>query len=285
MGYIFNLLSVLFRHGLLWWSTLVIAYVLGIGIFSDYDSAREKLRGSGIMLPDEFSFMWIVLPFMAWLVMSLAHKVTMLRLRAGKIVIDDPVVLPDVPLYSKLIDPKGGVVGQKQMGKNDIVYVNVRNRPTQMSNGKEIKDAYGSVSIRRLTDDKEIVKFDYPRWMNNKKPGYEGSPSDHYPDEWNFRTLHPNNSPNRLDMIVKSRDEDNAYGFRGASQNKDKWHDNDLKFPPGSYKIMLTLYGTGMIEPYIACYEFNNPGAEKELKIRRTDRGLTTPWLEASTTV
>ena len=289
MRYFLEFISALFGQG---WSRigLVVACLLGVGIAADYSIARHTLGAIGVNLPEQFNVLFIFMPLLVWLSVSLAHKETLRRLRAGRIVLDDPVIHPNVPLSVKINDPTQGKV-RVQTGKNDIVYVIVRNKPHEMSDGIEIKKAYGSVAIFNLTgavgqliDGEEIIKFDYARWTYNDKPGYEGSPPDRYPDEWNFRTLEPNNSPNRLDLILKTRNEDKAFGFRGQSQLIHDWHDIRLALDPGRYVVRLSIMGTGMTEPYIAHYELINPGVGGELGIWRIDKGITTPWLRVSTT-
>lgn len=282
MLYLRELASVLLRLRFLWWLSLIVAPYVGIGWFADYSAIKATFQRYGFSLPDEFPMIWIVIATLVWLVLALAHKEVMSNLRAARIVLDPPEILQRVPLFGNVLVYSDEPVSQ-QIGENDIVYVVVRNRPHEMSDGKAVKKAYGSVSVCRLTDGKDIINFDFARWMDNEKPGYEGNPSDRYRDEWNYRTIEPNHSPNRLDFVVKSRNENNAYGFRGQSQRVNGWHDEELMIPPGRYKIMLTLFGTGMKEPYRACYEFTNHGAEEEMDIRRTDRGLSTKWLQANT--
>ncbi len=283
MPYLQEILIVLFRNGaerLVW---LIFSVFFGIGIFADYDKIKIAFQKSfNISLPNEFPMMWLTLAIFIWLTLSLAHRETLLRIRAGRIVIEPPNIIPNVPLYNRVrMVPANVVVSSNLIGTNDIVNVVIKNQPREMASGKSIIDAFASVSIYRLENGYKLFDFDFARWMDNEKPGYEGNPGDRYVDEWKYRTIKPNSSPNRLDFIVKTRDEDNAYGFRGHSQLQPQWHDNDLLIPPGRYKILLTISGSGMTEPYIACYEFRNNGAGQEMDIRRTDRGLSSQWLQA----
>lgn len=281
MRYIQEFISVLLRHRIWAGVSILVALILGVGFAADYPIARNTLRGFGVELPAQINGTVIILALLVWLVFSLTDKETMRRLRAGRIIIEGPQILQNVPLYGNVMHSQG--LRRERVSDNDIIYAVVKNQPFEMSNGKDIERAFGSISITNLKDGKEIVKFDYPRWMDNEKPGYQNNPSDRYVDDWNFRTIYSNGSPNRLDLIVKNRDQDNAYGFRGPSQLLDNWHDNELTIPPGRYKIMLTLSGKGMREPYLACYEFINHGKGKLPDIRRTDKGLTTQWLQADT--
>ncbi len=284
MGYIKTFFHVFTTHSLSWWGTLLLAYSGGIGIFKYYGKFKASLGSYGNILPVDFPILWLFIPLMVWLIFSMAHRETMRHLSAGKITLDPPAIIPNVPLYGSFVESnQPQVIQKREIGENDIIHVVVRNQPYEMSDGKAITDAYGSVSVIRLSDSKEIINFDYARWMENEKPGYQGNPGDRYKDEWNFRTIKPNQSPNRLDFIVKSRNEDNAYGFRGRSQLIEKWHDDGLVIPPDRYRIVLTLFGVGMKKPYQACYEFVNQGAGKEIDIRRTDRGLSTSWIQANT--
>ena len=284
MHYIRELFLVLFRHKLYWWVSLAIAVYLGVGFGADYPIIRTWLSSIGLNAPHEIAIAWIAFLFLFWLSASLVHKETLRSLRAGRIVIEDPAILNSVPLYKYVMMNSGGGA-RLQVGENDILYMIIRNKPYDMSNSREIKFAYCSVLVESLIDGKEIIQFDYPRWEDNPKPGYDGNPQDHYLDEWRFRTLNPNGCPNRVDLIVKSRNEENAFGFRGRSQLKPKWHDEELTIPPGRYRIMFSISGYGMREPYLASYEFINNGAGKDMQIRRTDRGLTTQWVPENTSV
>jgi hypothetical protein len=174
MQYLGGFAVAIFRHGMVWWITLILAYFFGLGIFEDWPKVRAVFMSwTHLDLPEQIPLWWVVLPLMTWLVVALAHREAMRRLYAGRVVFEEPQLLPDVPLY---------VSGRGQVGAIDIAYINVRNVPYDSISGKAIEHVYGSVSIYDAKW-KHIKSVDYLRWTEGQKLGYQGSPTDHFPHE------------------------------------------------------------------------------------------------------
>lgn len=281
MDYIREFIAVIIRHRLAWWVPPALAILFGFGVAEDYLKVRQALLPWWPTLPTDFPGTLVTILILLWLVFSLIHKETLRQLRAGRVVLEEPQILEDVPLYEKIAIAGGEMMASRQVTTNDILYVQVKNEPYDITNGEKMDRTYGSVIVTDLSSSKEILRFDYPRWMENEKPGYSGNPSDRFLDDWRYRTLHPNASRNRLDLVVKSIDEDNAYGFSGSSQLKGNWHEPSLAIPRGRYRLDLILSWNGMREPYKASYEFINNGSQQRMTIRRTDKGLSTQWIPA----
>ena len=115
-----------------------------------------------------------------------------------------------------------------------------------------------------------VTNFEYPRWEENPKPGYQGNPSDHFPFDWNWRTLKSNRSRNTINFALKSIKDTNAYGFRGGSQLMPDWKDNNLSIPTGDYLVKIAVFGTGMREPATTWVGFKNPGKGNRINVYKT---------------
>jgi hypothetical protein len=159
------------------------------------------------------------------------------RLEFGK-----PFVDSSVPMFSRT----GTAVDASPMGQNDIAKIRVRNVPYDPVHGRPVEDAFARVEIFSQFKDKLVLPFDYPRWEENRKPFYHDHPRDHYPHEWNRRSLPPSGEWSTLNFLVKSIDEEKAYGFRGRSQLLHMWHDPELQIPPGRYLVRIVVFGIGL---------------------------------------
>jgi hypothetical protein len=188
-------------------------------------------------------------------------------MKAGRIVSGEPYVVRDVPLYGRLEQGARTAL----IATNDLVSIDVRNCPYDMSEGKEIRKAYCSVAVFHQNGDK-LLEFDYPRWEDNPKPGYQGNPSDHFPPEWNFRDLHPNGSRNRIDFVIKPHGDERAYGFRGRSQRTEKWCDKELAIPPGQYCIQIVVRGGGISEPSETWVSLRCAAGEERISVNRISK-------------
>lgn len=238
MRYIREFLKTIISHGLRWWGSLIIAWIAGAGLFSSSVSVFIRTN-TGLDVPDQFPASWIVATLLLWLIASSVHREVMRKLNAGRIVFDQPFIKHDVPLYATI------GINRVLVATNDLVSIGVRN---DMSAGKEIEQAFCSVEVYR-NEGAKLLDFEYPRWSENSKPGYEGSPSDRFPPEWNHRDLAAHGGRNEIDFIVRPHDQEMAYGFKGASQRMEKWCDSGLAIPLGNYSVRLKIQGVGMIEP------------------------------------
>jgi hypothetical protein len=274
MSYLLVFTKVLLKHRLIWWLGLMVASAVGYGFGEDYLGLRVTLSERlGMDMPTN-PFFWVLVMMLIWLVLTMAHNEVQRIRRAGRLVISDPVTI-QTPLYHK--------AHGHQTGQIDIILAFVRNKPIDNANGRDVDDAFCEILIEDLTDGSRVLLFHYPRWEANPKPGYDGIPNDRYEDQWHYRTLKANSSPNRIDLIVRPLGDDNAYGFQGESQKYDSWANPLLAIPPGRYRVKLTIYGKGMYGPYETHYEFINPGRGKTMLLRRNDRGSKFQWLPGNT--
>jgi hypothetical protein len=237
MRYVREFFKTAASHGLRWWGSLIVAWIAGAGLFNPRVSAFIR-DNAGLDVPDQFPASWIVATLLFWLIASSMHREVLRKLNAGRVTFDAPFIKNNVPLYATI------GINRVLIATNDLVSISVRN---DMSGGKEIGQAFCSVEIYR-TDGTKVLDFEYPRWSENSKPGYEGSPSDRFPPDWNYRDLAAHGGKNEIDFIVRPHDQEVAYGFKGASQRKEKWCDPELTIPLGEYSVRLKIQGVGMIE-------------------------------------
>lgn len=276
--------SACLQHKTSWWVSLFTAYIFGYGFVENYSKARPRLmRWLNMSHPEEISAWWLVVPFLVWVIASFAHRDTMRKLYAGRIKFEAPEIVYDVPLYEH---PRGvtlsaGSQPSKLVGHNDIASVQVCNVPYDSAHGEAIERAFGTITIFK-SNWQRIRAFDYPRWANNPKPGYEGNPSDHFPDEWNFRTIHPNGSKNRMDLFIKQKGDALAYGFRGYSQLQPLWQDTELSLPAGRYNVLIRIKGNPMNYASGLWVELENPGMNAALRINRLPFSVAGYWRRRS---
>ncbi len=264
-----------------WWLLLAIGTVFGLGSVDKYPAIREYINFYfGMELMPENVWHGLAALLLVWLVGGLLHRETMKRLRAARIIFDRPNIERSVPLYGHVeklvsIQLEEGIVVPERVRSSeiidrlDIVKIGVRNNPYDLENGVDVRDAWITVALFDKSSNEKIDEFDYPRWMDNPKPGYDGNPRDHYPHEWNFRTLAANASRNTVDLFVKSLDDEYAYGFTGKSQRKTKWKDEDRRIPTGGFLVRVKLNGFALL-PVVKWYHLENPGAGQGIEIQET---------------
>lgn len=274
--YIRSFLRAIFWQNFNFWFSLLVAYTLGTGFFADYEEARAQIQTwfPGIMMPEVFPLWWIGIPFLGWVIFRLADKEARRHMFRARLLFDKPYIEHDVPLYnrwsvfeliklSKDTHPIPVSVPKSELiARNNIAKIVVRNSPYDFDNGRPVEDAYAIVTIFDRNGKNEVLEFDFPRWTENPKPGYEGNPSDHFPHEWNYRTLRPNQTRNTIDFVIKNIDETVAYGFSGASQRESRWQSDKLRIQPGEYIVRIALFGTGL----------RNPPRETWLRLKNPDQ-------------
>lgn len=274
-AYIWGFLGTLLGYGFIWWFSLIVTYFFGVGFFLDYPTARARINAwqNIYVMPESFPLWWIAVPFLLWVVMRIAHREGMRRWGAARLIFDSPYIDRDVPLFGWVAEPIN-MGPQKfrrdRIGSNDIAKIIVRNYPYDSEHGRAIDDAYVEVIFYNRQNHNVVSKFEFPRWEENPKPGYEGNPSDHFPFEWNWRSLKPNRARNTLNFALKSTKDEDAFGFRGRSQLDRHWKDPSLCVPPGDYLIKIVVMGTGMRKPVEKWLGFENPGADKRIKVYET---------------
>jgi hypothetical protein len=274
--YLFNFLKVVFvEHKTGWFISLLVTYLIGgIGIWADYSAIRDSVNSAEnfLTLPDKPQLWWAVLPLFTWLVASLAHRETMSRVQAANLVFDEPII-SSIPLFGETKDLQGnptkGLIDQP-----DLVKITVKNEPYDMSNGQDVFEAYCRVVVFNQKTKKIVIEFDYPRWTENPKPGYQGVPSDRYQPEWNKRTLTANAEKNTIDFIIKSPSHDQAFGFKGASQLKYKWIEERLSIPKGQFLVRLQIFGKGLKFPSETWVSLTNGGEGKYLHVSSTQERI-----------
>jgi hypothetical protein len=81
-AYLLALGGAFFVHGTTWWLSLVLAYIFGIGVWSDYERLRGVTAGwfGRTIMPETFPFWLLILPFLIWVVAVLAHAEAKRRL-------------------------------------------------------------------------------------------------------------------------------------------------------------------------------------------------------------
>ena len=105
MQYIKSIIGVICAQSIGWWVTLVVMYLASTGIFANYESIRTSILDKFcITLPSEFPVSWLVWTLVIWLLASLLHKEVMRKHQSGRVIFEDPYIVPDVPLYSTVVN-------------------------------------------------------------------------------------------------------------------------------------------------------------------------------------
>ena len=224
-------------------------------------------------MPQTFPFWLLIALFVIWLCAQLIHREAMQYVQAGRIVFEDPFV--DCNIALRGTDETGA---RRVIGHNDIAKIVVRNRPYDIARGNAIENCYASIEFFEQESVRAVLRFDYPRWQDNPKPGYQGNPGDHVRDEWNRRTLYPTGEPSTLNFLVKSIDDDCAFGFRARSQLNLLWHDPRLRLEPGNYIAKLVLSGVGLTRPAEKWLQVKVGGRDQSIEIDSTHPVDTRRW-------
>jgi hypothetical protein len=271
MQYLWGVVLAVAGPGWLWWITLALAYFFGIGFYNDYPVARDWAKEVlGVILPENFQLWWIVVPFLLWVIARLAHREAMARLRAARIIFDEPYIDAFVPLWHR---------GTGQLvGENDIAKIRVRNVPFDGSRGLVVTDAYAFIEFYNATSLQLVLRFDYPRWQENPMPAYGTNPGDHIVDEWNRRNLSPTGEAATLNFLVKTRSEGRAYGFRTRSQLLPLWHDRELELRSGNYLAKLTVAGVNLRRPAEQWLSVSVGGVDESLRVEKSTKPETKWW-------
>lgn len=261
VDYLRVFVTTMLSHRLGWWVSLALTYVIQGSLFTD-DVQRFLSAKFDIAVPSHPSVAWLFLPLLLWIVASFAHRGTLQILKSCELVFEDPFVVRDVPLYGP---------HAVQIATNDLISVIVRNRPYDMSVGRQVEQAHCSVQIFHKEGSK-LLEFEYPRWTENQKPGYQGSPPDRFPTEWNFRNLVANDSRNRIDFAIKPHGQDSAFGFKGSSQRIERWCDENLTIPLGDYNCRLVVKGVGLRKPAEIWMRLRNVVGGERITIDRIEK-------------
>jgi hypothetical protein len=246
--YFTTIVGVLFG-GTLWWCSLLLSWVLGVGFFSEYPAIRQRVSDwmQVAPMPEAFPLWLLVALLLIWIIGRLAHREALREISAARISFELLPPYRNVGLHGSVETETGAK--RVPLGALDIASIIVRNIPYDGADGKAVVDAFGQLEVFDLATGRLVLSFDYPRWEGNPKPGYHDHPRDHYPDEWKRRTLSPSGDANRMDFLIKGIDQDCAYGFRGRSQILPMWSDERLKLPAGDYRARITIAGVGLRQP------------------------------------
>ena len=235
-------------------------------------------------MPEQFPLWMAAIPFLLWVIVRFSHEEAMKYTCAARLVFDRPTISYQVPLYNRKtelvahkINGQPVVLSQPKsdfVAYNDICKFVVRNQPRDLLNGRPVVDAWVRVTIHDSFSGNLVCEIEHPRWGENPKTGYEGKPSDHFPDEWKYRTLRPDMSRNTIDFMLKSIDEDDAYGFPGTSQRLNNWKDKELSVPPGEYIVCVEVTGAGLRKSAETRLLLLNPGSSKSLTVKKAPEKL-----------
>lgn len=265
--------SVFVGHNIWWWLSLALATVFGGLAIADYDRYRDGINGlvGRPLMPPSLPFSWVVLAFVLWLVASLGHREAMRYWRAARIVAGKPYGI-STPLY-RTVRVNGAPVQAEIQSYLTMVKVDISNNPFKPDEGKDITDAWGEVELFDL-DSKPVTKWLYPRWEENKQPGYGDHPLDHFPDQENMRTLVANGRPHILCIAIKHVGDDFAYPIRGADQLREDWRSTDIKIPRGNYLLRLKVHGKGLQKPSGHMFLLENRGADGGIDLSETRKKI-----------
>ncbi len=249
MRYLFTLVRVVLDHSPKWWFTLFAAWVGGIGIFATDAAWRASYNvlAGGLplmpLLPDQWSIWWLLIPFVIWVFVSLLNREVHRRDREARIYFDEPFV-ENFGIEETTKDLETGkqstTIRQVCMAK-----IRIRNQPNNMSEGREIKQAYSIAEFRDFNTQRLIFTVEHPRWTENKKPRSDEMDKPKFTAELNFRDLHANAFKHCIDMAFKVVPEAEFYGFRGLSQNAG-WQEQQFQLAGRQYLIRLVIHGAGL---------------------------------------
>ena len=250
--YFTHLGEVLFAHHWHWYASLVVAYMLGIGVFADYANVRDRINAvqSLIELPNEFPIWLVIIPFLVWVIASTAYRDTIRANRQPRLIFDEPVAHA-VPLTAEDADPTGA----KKLSTKLIILgsIAVRNNPLNREEGRQARDAHATVEFYSASDGSLLRSMKYPRWTDNDKPRPDSTPTympmPRYKVEWNFRTIEPNNAANNIDFVLKDTDSREIFGFMGSSQQNRWWQAPGWSLGERKMRIRIIIEASGMERP------------------------------------
>jgi hypothetical protein len=268
-AYISEFAKSIFQHGAGWWGSLLATYILQIGVWAEYGAVHARINawiGSAVM-PASVPVWALIIPFLVWVIIAFAHDAAMREIISGHVVFSKPHRAFS-PLYARQLGGKS-IILHEFYG----VKVDVSNQPHSLGEGKDVVEAWAEVELFD-GNSKPVISWLYPRWEDNKQPGYADHPLDHYPDDQKVRTLSANGRPNTLCLALKPIKDEYAYSFRGEDQLQPEWKAQDKKIPAGTYLLRLTIHGKGLTRPAIRFFELEHAGANQPLEMRDTDRHI-----------
>jgi len=279
MSYLIELARAIFgQRGVWWWLSLSIAYVFGFGIWENYPKIRDGISGQigWSLMPEVAPFWWIAIPLLIWIIGALAHKEVMRQLYAARIRFDPPYQ-KHAPLTNRRRDQMGTIVEANYRFHLWMAKINIRNSPYRGDQGTDVIEAWIEVEIFD-SNFRPIASWQYPRWEENRKPGYGDNPIDHYPDNENVRNLTANGKPHIVCIAFKPIDEADAYPMRGRDQLKLDWKSPDLRIPPGSYFVRLRVQGKGLARPAEQVVALTNGGVGRGFEVSLSNKKIGTWW-------
>lgn len=270
-AYLWGVAKAIFAPGWLAWIGLLLAYILGIGFFSDYEKAKNTINHwqQVYVMPDTLPPWLIVFPFFVWAFLRLAHKEGMWHGRSARIVFDDLRVVPSWHLYVR--DQHGNILSDEIMS---AVTIAIRNSPQFSESGNDVEMAWARVELFNLNG-KPIQDWDFARWEDNPQPPYSGSVF--YSHDSNYRRLSSNRSPHLITIATKRLLDEYADRLRGIDQTTN-WMDPQNRIPKGEFFARLTIDGKGLQKPAIHVFMLNNPGRDRELKAYKSEKSIPRYW-------
>jgi hypothetical protein len=275
MPYLWGLASSFFG-GTWWWFSLVVAYIFGTAFVADYPKYRHVINSvqSLVVMPIDFPLWLVAAPLLVWAVARLAHREAMRRVRASRLIFSE-LRISSTPLFTTVM--KNGASARQQVAHIYIAKIDVRNTPYSYDSGNDVREAWVKVEFFDLNS-KPIKSWEYARWEQNEKPGYQGVPSDRYLPEWNFRRLSANGSANTIDIVTKQYEDSDCFPLRGADQREPEWKSKNDAIPPGEYLVRLQIHGSGMLRPALHCIYLKNPGRGGNLQVAATTKTVKQYW-------
>jgi hypothetical protein len=243
-----------------WFATLIVAWGLQFGIYSDYQDFRAAnalwVRESlGIVLPENFSLWWFAIPGALWVLSSLVYRDVLNQLTNARLLFDN--------LRVERIQMAGS--GVLPAGRIFLAKVDVSNCPHNPKRESIVEKANCVATFRNLITDTS-VQGRYARWTENPKPRPDETPqwmTPKFRDEMNYRDLAPNRAVNTLDFAVRREGLEFFCAMTAASQGEQYWQVKPLEMGPGNFAVDLVINGAGLSAPARLNVILKNCGTEE----------------------
>jgi len=288
--YIASAAAVIYRHGPKWYGSLFLAAVVNLWFLAQYPSFRDTYnqRISGTILPtlpDELPLWWLASFFVgllpAWLLLALFHSETLRQMKTPRIFFDEPFV---ETTYLEMTGAAKNLQSHKiepvtQLVPIALAKINVRNRPINMEEGNDVKQAHVTAEFREFETMRLVMTVHHPRWTDNPKPRPDEMDKPKFISELNFRDISANNAPSTVDFAIKAIDDTCFHGFRGTSQNSPAWREAELRLDGLKYRVRLLVQGKGLMAPVECWLIVENQGPGKSLKVESEETAECRNWI------
>jgi hypothetical protein len=148
-----------------------------------------------------------------------------------------------------------------------VARVDLHNAPEHRTTAARLEGAHTTLEFFDAESGHLVYTLPFARWTDNTQPGYRDSPSS--VDFLRYRDVQPNDGANKVDIVLKYKDEPDAYAFNAESgwlvlgQKDERW-----RVPGRRWFVHVTVKSSNAPD-HRECFVLEHRGVDSTLSLRR----------------